>query len=102
MKKSNQLTVPQRRCLEAIQSGLNGHMSGQRLLCSDRHVAVLPHGCDRCMCQIQPGEYYERLVFLHMELRRVVVLKYHLDPECTWPDWPEESEYAEEAWLIAA
>ncbi|MFA5931755.1 MAG: hypothetical protein WC793_00015 [Candidatus Paceibacterota bacterium] len=64
-----------------------------RILRGYRHVARIPHWCDRCFTYIQPGEPYEASVEVHK--RRIVVFKTHADG-CEYPPEPFEEDSSEE------
>lgn len=53
-----------------------------------QHVAQKEHWCDRCCTHIQPGDMYEG----HVEINRgrLVVIKYHINPSCDYPEDPED------------
>ncbi len=49
------------------------------------HTARVHHECDRCCHPIEPGDFYER--FVERRGRRLLVWKYHNNPDC--PPRPE-------------
>lgn len=59
------------------------------LLRSSTHIANQTHFCNHCNRLIQPGEMYEKQVFLSKN--RVYETKMHCNPWCDSP-WDEELE----------
>ena len=60
-----------------------------RFLRDYRYMAQRTHWCDRCCRDIQPGDYYEGMVYANKKFG-IVVLKFHIEPICDYPEEPDE------------
>jgi len=59
-----------------------------RRLRTYQHMANKEHWCDHCLNFIQPGEFYEGIVYANNG--RIFVVKNHVDPRYPEPEDPHE------------
>lgn len=65
-----------------------------RTLRSYQRMAYKHHDCDRCCCQILPGDMYEGRVEVN-DRNQIMVWKQHIMPSCDFPPEPKDYENIE-------
>lgn len=62
-----------------------------RSLETHNYTAQTLHFCDRCCRDIEPGDYYERSVYMYKKdgKKKILVLRKHIEPHCDYPPEPE-------------
>lgn len=67
-------------------------MTNEKLLRTYERMAQIPHWCDRCCRYIEPGEIYQGKVFVdgNRKKHRLIVFKFHIFPECDYPEEPND------------
>jgi len=68
-------------------------LESRRWFGETHHNAMIFHDCDRCMQRIEPGDRYTRCA--ERIGRRILVWKYHDNPDCPEDPFKEHHEREE-------